>query len=278
MTQSIATFAQLAAGLVIWGSYALALVDWGRSERRELRPGRRAGWIWGAGALGLALVIGALQGLAFGWVRMWEFLTGDGRMLLLQALGLVILVESGQSWAARCGGTPLRPAGRRWRRWPWGWLAGALAGMLGWTLLVAWLVPHHDSTNVLHLLGLEGMDPWLQLPTAIALLTLAPILEECLFRHYLLYRVAAWLSGGRDARPWIGNAIVVTSLLWSVAHIGQIEQIWVKWVQVFVPGLVLGWTAWRHGLERAIALHWAFNLCLLGLMLARSKILYVAAK
>jgi membrane protease YdiL (CAAX protease family) len=265
MTSAIGTYAQMTATLLVVACYGLALLDWARARRDEVRPSMGAARVWTTAAVALVLLLAGLRGAAFGWAEGWRFLTTEGQFELLRALGVAFLVTSGAVWAERCGVRPLRRRMRRWRRWPWGWLAAALAGMLGWTLMLAWLVPHTQTQSLMRWLRLEEMDPWLRAPTAMALLTLAPIVEECLFRHYLLYRIAGWLGRHRPDPSWTINAIVLTSILFALGHLGQIEPFWLKWLQVFVPGLVLGVTAWKHGLEAAIALHWGFNLGILGL-------------
>ena len=48
-----------------------------------------------------------------------------------------------------------------------------------------------------------------------------------------------------------------------MGHYGALEPAWLKFTQTFVLGIILGLTAWRKGLDAAIALHWAFNLSLI---------------
>jgi membrane protease YdiL (CAAX protease family) len=208
--------------------------------------------------------------LAFGLKDGLRFLLGPGQAPLLQSLGVVFLMQAGQRWAGELGARPLRAERRRWRRWPWRWLVVSLTAMLAWTLAVVALAPHRLTPDRLEQwLRLGAMSPWLRAPMAIALLTLAPILEECFFRHYVFYRMAVAMTRlGLRQTPAALATIVVTSLLFTIGHMGLIEPLWLKWLQVFVPGLFLGATAWRHGLEAAIALHWAFNGALLALALA----------
>lgn len=254
--------AAMALGMVL--VHALALVEWNRIEPGETAAMRRPSLTWTAAALLLVLMMLAIQVFAFGArTGMASFNAAGGPLLLLQGALVLILVQTGQYWAGRCGARPFRPFLRRWRRWPWRWLAAALAAMLAWTLLLARLVPHEAAGGqLLQWMGLDAMPSWLAVATTIALLTLAPILEEVLYRHYLLYRLGAWFGRGpgRGAAP----AILLTSTLFAVAHVGHLEPLWLKWAQIFVPGLLLGATAWLHGLEAAIALHWGFNLALLG--------------
>lgn len=57
---------------------------------------------------------------------------------------------------------------------------------------------------------------------------------------------------------WI--AIVVTTLIWTIAHSQTLDPEWVKRVQVLPVGLALGWLQRRHGVESAMLAHASFNL------------------
>jgi membrane protease YdiL (CAAX protease family) len=270
MTASVLGWISLLSLIVLAGGYGFAFRDWVRADHVRLLPGSPPARVWAAAAVLLVLLMAWLRAVAFGLTEGVRFLfSGEGGVLLVRAAGVVFLIQAGRIWAERVGARPLRPERRRWRRWPWRWLAASLAGMIGWTLLLAHFVPHRErGDNLMRWLRLDEMDVWLQAPTAIALLTLAPIVEECFFRHYLLYRITAWLGRERPGPEWMVNAIIVTSILFAMAHLGHIEPFWFKWAQIFVPGLILGTTSWKHGLEAAIALHWSFNIALFGVMLA----------
>ena len=98
---------------------------------------------------------------------------------------------------------------------------------------------------------------------ATAILTyLAPFVEETIFRGFALPEIAALFGWRRAKRPAIAYvvAIVLTSALWSVGHGGVIDPEWVKWIQIFGIGCVLGVARFRLGLEACIVLHMLFNL------------------
>src|SRR5690606_17892751 len=83
--------------------------------------------------------------------------------------------------------------------------------------------------------GLLELPPVLMWPMLVAMLTLAPIVEESLFRHYLFYRVLTLPGGGRRGRPAL--AIAVTSLLFAAVHTGAVDPYWLKFAQILLPGV-----------------------------------------
>jgi membrane protease YdiL (CAAX protease family) len=136
--------------------------------------------------------------------------------------------------------------------------------MLAWTGALAWLWPHRLPRHPLTPIDLKTMPPVLGALALLGLTSLAPILEECLFRHYLLYRLA-W-SLRRGPRP-VARAALLSSLAWAFGHYGLVEPFGLKFTQIFGLGLLLSFIARRHGLGAAIALHWAFNMSLIPLAL-----------
>lgn len=72
---------------------------------------------------------------------------------------------------------------------------------------------------------------------ALALVIAAPLMEELLFRGFLLPGFARSPLG-------IGGAIAVTSAAWAVMHI-QYESFYI--VQIFVLGCAFGWLRWISG-------------------------------
>ncbi|HKZ84087.1 MAG TPA: CPBP family intramembrane glutamic endopeptidase [Anaerolineae bacterium] len=86
--------------------------------------------------------------------------------------------------------------------------------------------------------------------------------EEIIFRlgiQNFLANVFNW----RERRYW--TAILFTSILWTLAHVGVIEPWWVKPAQIFPIGLALGWLYWRYGAETSMLAHGLFNVA--GLLL-----------
>lgn len=58
-------------------------------------------------------------------------------------------------------------------------------------------------------------------------------------------------------------AILITTIIWSIAHVGMMSPGWVKIVQVFPVGLAFGWLFQRYGAESSIIAHGLFNVVLL---------------
>lgn len=78
-----------------------------------------------------------------------------------------------------------------------------------------------------------GALPWLWL----ALVVVAPVGEEILFRGFLF---RGWLQWAPD--PW--SLIVVISTIWALLHV---QYDWFGMLQVFVTGMLFGWLRWRGG-------------------------------
>ncbi len=81
--------------------------------------------------------------------------------------------------------------------------------------------------------------------------------EELIFRLGIQNYLAAKLSQRRNGY-WI--AIVLTSIIWTLGHAGTLDPNWVKFVQIFPVGLILGWLYRRNGIESTIIAHSLFNL------------------
>jgi membrane protease YdiL (CAAX protease family) len=71
----------------------------------------------------------------------------------------------------------------------------------------------------------------------VALVVVGPIGEETLFRGFLF---GGWYRSPADTWP----VIIVTAFLWAVVHV-QYDLYLI--VQIFIYGLVLGWTRWKSG-------------------------------
>ena len=101
-------------------------------------------------------------------------------------------------------------------------------------------------------------------PTVLTALVLIAFAfgEEILFRlgiqNYLAHQFR--LNGNKY---WI--AVVLTSGLWALAHANILTPEWVKIVQIFPFGIVLGFVFKKYGLESCILAHGIFNLSMMGL-------------
>jgi uncharacterized protein len=141
-----------------------------------------------------------------------------------------------------------------------GWL-GSVSGHLRWrllgrflllagvvVLLVTFVAGFLPSDGVVtDSVQLVSFERWLSLAIVVVLTTpLQAAGEEYGFRGYVLQALGAWFGN-----PWVG--IIVTSLVFAVAHGGQNQPLFIA---RFGFGLVAGWLIIRTGgLEAAIALH-----------------------
>lgn len=100
-----------------------------------------------------------------------------------------------------------------------------------------------------------------KLPMLLAVLEFA-FIEEIIFRpgihNYLTLKFGATVRAHR-------LAVLLTSVVWALAHAGTLDSEWVKFLQIFVLGLGLGWLNRRYGLEACIVTHGVFNLVMVSL-------------
>lgn len=89
------------------------------------------------------------------------------------------------------------------------------------------------------------------LTLGVALVVVAPLMEELLFRGFLFRGYAA-------SRLGVVGTVVLTSAVWAAMHI-QYDVFYI--VQIFVLGCVFGWMRWRSGTTTlTIILHALVNL------------------
>jgi membrane protease YdiL (CAAX protease family) len=106
---------------------------------------------------------------------------------------------------------------------------------------------------------LAGMLPLLW----IAVLIIAPVAEELVFRAFLH-------RGWAASRLGASGTVVLTSLLWALLHQ---QYTWLGIVFVFCMGLTLGWLRERSGsTTTTIALHALTNLSVMILIAADLRI------
>ncbi|MEW6532016.1 MAG: CPBP family intramembrane glutamic endopeptidase [Thermodesulfobacteriota bacterium] len=89
------------------------------------------------------------------------------------------------------------------------------------------------------------------------------VAEEVIFRLGIQSFLAKYLKL-KGQRYWI--AILITSVLWTLAHAGGLEPAWVKLAQIFPIGLMLGWLFRKYGAESTILAHGLFNIVLVFLL------------
>ena len=95
--------------------------------------------------------------------------------------------------------------------------------------------------------------------TVILALFEVSIAEEIIFRLGIQNFLAKYLKL-QNNKYWI--AIVITSALWTLGHAGVMDPQWVKFVQIFPIGLLLGWMNKKLGVESTIIAHAVMNLIL----------------
>ena len=98
----------------------------------------------------------------------------------------------------------------------------------------------------------------LNFQTFMVLLQFA-IAEEIVFRLGIQNFLVKYLKL-QNGSTWI--AIVIASALWTIGHAGVLDPEWVKFVQIFPLGLLLGWLYNKFGLESTMLVHTIFNFAL----------------
>lgn len=139
-------------------------------------------------------------------------------------------------------------------RWQ-GWFVavfGSLLFMLAFTSLLFWLSDAQPTELVLKNIQ-ENKAPLVVVAMTVLVVAFA---EEIVFRLAL----QNWLSyawGHSTRSHWA--AVLVTTMIWTLAHGGLIEPAWVKYFQIFIMGVVLGLLNQRFGILACIAVHGLFN-------------------
>ncbi|MCY4545141.1 MAG: type II CAAX endopeptidase family protein [Gemmatimonadetes bacterium] len=158
--------------------------------------------------------------------------------LVLHALGLARGVDP-KSWLAL---VPVRPA-----------------ALLGWLVFAVLLLQLADLVTVE--LGRSPVPPVMEtiMETTryttllwVALVIAAPVFEEALFRGFMF-------EGLRRTRIGAWGTIAVTTLLWTLLHVGQYDQYFL--VLIALIGILLGFARERTGsLYVPLAIHAVNNL------------------
>jgi len=93
--------------------------------------------------------------------------------------------------------------------------------------------------------------------SSIIFFLLVALYEEVLFRLYLQSFLSYLFR--RSALGWV-CALLVTSVIFALGHFGILETWWVKFIQTFVIGIILGIAMRRHGMETSLAVHSILNI------------------
>jgi membrane protease YdiL (CAAX protease family) len=151
-----------------------------------------------------------------------------------------------------------RIAGRA-RSFPWVPTLVAGGGFLVYTaLLFAATRPRVSPVLQKAMQTWEGLMKQSSSPVlAAVLVSLIAVKEEVTYRLFMQTQLEWWMRGREHAGAL---AILVTSTLWTLGHAGALEPNWVKFVQIFPMGIVLGIMRRRWGLAPCMLAHLVLNL------------------
>ena len=127
-------------------------------------------------------------------------------------------------------------------------------GAVAYTVVLFWLTSPRPGDVVNNLSGGEASST-VTLFTLVVILEFA-LVEELMFRLALQNYLAAKFVQRRYGY-WL--AIILTTSVWTLGHVGSLDPNWVKMVQIFPIGLALGWLFRKHGAESTILAHGLFN-------------------
>ena len=182
-------------------------------------------------------------------------------LLCVPIRGLYYHVASVE-WGAVRGSTEEGLSGPRAAR-KRGILIGSATGLVA--LVVSLILFHflhvRESEDVRQL---EQLFPGLTaLPSATRMLLAAPfvasaaLIEEMIFRGGLLGFLVRMARGNR-LLTWLFIALI--SILWAALHLSNSDHPLLKFMQIFLLGLIFGYMALRWGILSPIAAHLTLNL------------------
>lgn len=167
-------------------------------------------------------------------------------LLPLGLLGTILFIGCGSYCSFRIGSprfSLIRKRGLSWKHLVTPLLFGGLFALYSFLLLIMIPVRYAEWFQERIPEGLGGV---------LLYVSHGAIAEEILFRFFIQHLLTLWCR-----RPAL--AIIFTSLLWTTGHAGVTEPNWVKMVQVFPIGVVLGWIVRRWGIEHSILAHLFLN-------------------
>lgn len=146
-----------------------------------------------------------------------------------------------------------------------GFLATMLLFSMLWLhLAVHFFGAHIDPRRLETLRPSRGEPETAAVLSSLFLIIMAPFLEEVMFRGYIQQKIFYVLRrpSGLAYRKGAALAIAVpaTAALWAMIHSGVLVPDWVKWIQIFGVGVVIGSARHRLGLGACIMLHLFFNM------------------
>lgn len=155
-----------------------------------------------------------------------------------------------RKWMERLAAKTLFTARAQFR---WALMAAACGFMIIWGLGLTLLLDDIGTADIMARVRKFAPFDWAMLALAYgAGIAVQATFEEVLVRGWLLQQMARII-------PSVAGAIVSTSILFSVLHIGHAG--WATYVATLFFGLAFGWSAYRlNGLEAAIGAHIGNNL------------------
>lgn len=138
--------------------------------------------------------------------------------------------------------------------------AVAFAGIV-FSVLLFWMTKPSISDIIMTRFAIDPSNN-IQTPTLLTILIVLvfAFAEEIIFRlgiQNFFAKCFRWQSH----KYWL--AIILTTSIWTLGHVGMMEPNWVKLVQIFPFGIALGWLFRKYGTESCIIAHSIFNLILL---------------
>ena len=229
--------------------------------------------------------------LLYGVMLMIGFVLGDARLRLF-SIGQIVngmfffpLAVAGMHFKNRLG-TPSLPWLWAWRKHPRHSRLTSVAKRTGvknpllllvflflapfvFSIVLFTIVPPSMSEQAADALRLGSQPSLATILLILNLLFAAPLVEEIIFRHYLQTRLIAFfrriLPHGQStgASLAVAAGIAISTLLFAFSHTNILTNDWLKYSQIIVLGVSLGWCQWRLGTEASIALHYTFNFSVL---------------
>lgn len=136
----------------------------------------------------------------------------------------------------------------------------ALGGMI-FSVLLFWLTEPTVSELIDDGTGTDiASQTWIAISLTILVALTFAFAEEIIFRLGMQSYFAKHFGWQGEKYWW---AILVTTIIWTIGHVGVLDPNWVKMVQIFPIGLALGWLFKKYGVESTIIAHSLFNLIVL---------------
>jgi len=110
------------------------------------------------------------------------------------------------------------------------------------------------SSQSIFKLKFIAFDDWIIVAFHAFLVSFA---EELFHRLFLQAMLLNWL---RKVPYGIILSIILTSTIWAISHVGVLESGGIKFVQIFLFGIILGTLMIKKGLESCVVAHMVFNI------------------